>query len=666
MKKRIAALALAVWMLLSFCAFADTGAEDPAKADTELTEPAAEEPAAEESAAEEPAAEETARIYTVEELGYDRKTLTVASFTPLTGCFFTNMWGTGTSDADVKKLLHGYALTEFDVTAQNYQVNESAVAGYQVTTAKNGNREYNIFLSDDLYYSDGSKITAKDYAFTILMMLHPETAKTGADCPDLSYIVGAEDYAAGRASLISGLRVLSDTQLVITVNKNALPYFYELSYIAFEPYPISVIAPGCEVKDDGKGAYIANTRRVYSADLLKRSILDAKSGYMSHPTVTSGPYTLVSYDGKTAVFKKNTKYKDNSSPFETITYTSVDNAEAAELLSSKNAVLIHKAMRTDTVAALQLLTMQEPYSMSAYPRSGLSFISFCCEKAGVSEKEVRQAIAMCLDKESLTENYVGGYGTVTDGFWGIGQWMYQTVNGSVDYPTEDGMELGEWQDLSFDNVKVYDFDPEAAAELLEKNGWKLNGDGVREKKLNGETVTLSFTLICPEGNSAVEFFETEFAEALAEAGMELTVSTQPWETFLKLYYREDARTNDMFYLATNFEAAFNPAAWFNPSDEAQGTENKTGIRDEKLYSLARDMAKTEFTDTLGYCKKWLKFTEYMSEVMPVIPVYSNIYFDFYTSALQDYDMNAYLSWAQAAQSARLADVEGYTPLIPAE
>ena len=39
--------------------------------------------------------------------------------------------------------------------------------------------------------------------------------------------------------------------------------------------------------------------------------------------------------------------------------------------------------------------------MSNYPRCGLSYISFACEKATVSSETVRQAIVRCLDREQL-------------------------------------------------------------------------------------------------------------------------------------------------------------------------------------------------------------------------------------------------------------------------
>ncbi len=39
----------------------------------------------------------------------------------------------------------------------------------------------------------------------------------------------------------------------------------------------------------------------------------------------------------------------------------------------------------------------------------------------------------------------------------------------------------------------------------------------------------------------------------------------------------------------------------------------------------------------------------------MIPVYSNVYFDFYTDTLQDYTVGEDVTWAQAIVGARLSD-----------
>ncbi|MDL2318805.1 hypothetical protein LJC74_07030, partial [Eubacteriales bacterium OttesenSCG-928-A19] len=79
----------------------------------------------------------------------------------------------------------------------------------------------------------------------------------------------------------------------------------------------------------------------------------------------------------------------------------------------------------------------------------------------------------------------------------------------------------------------------------------------------------------------------------------------------------------------------------------QGVTNMSGLKDERLMGLALDMRETQPTDMESYVSKWLAFQQYFVEVMPLVPLYSNVYYDFYTSDLQNYDIMAHANWALA-------------------
>ena len=143
---------------------------------------------------------------------------------------------------------------------------------------------------------------------------------------------------------------------------------------------------------------------------------------------------------------------------------------------------------------------------------------------------------------------------------------------------------------------------------------------------------------------------------MAQVGIALTATPVEMTELLDIYYRNVERDCDMIYLATNFAVVFDPSRTFNPDDAYQGTYNRTAIADEELYERAVDMYRTEPGDTLSYLQKWVAFQERFAEVLPTIPVYSNTYYDFYTSALQNYDVSEHLTWSQAIVGAYLSDV----------
>lgn len=622
--------------------------------------------------------------------------LVVGSTTAMSGNFFSDMFGSNTADMDVRTLLHGYNLIQWNGETGAYGIDDSVVSGLIVTDDGAGNRTYTVALYDDLSYSDGTPITAYDYAFSLLLSVAPEVAEIGGSTGK-DYLLGVDEYLDGTAAALAGVRVLAEDQLAITVKAEYLPYFYELTMMDVTPYPIAVIAPGCEVADDGEGAYIRNIDEtveepIFTAALLEETLLNPETGYISHPGVTSGPYRLTAYDAanSTAEFEINENYKGNSDgelpQIPRLVFRLVTNEDMIAQLESGEIGLINKAMNADTVDAGMRLVTGGTAGVSNYARSGYGFISYNCERPGMDSAAVRQAIAHCLDKDAFIADYVRNYGLRVDGYYGIGQWMYRLVSGAlaapVEAPAEDAdeaavaeyeAEVAEWEALNLSGIEMYALDTDAAAELLDADGWNLNREGeaftageddVRCKEIEGEIVPLEFTMIYPEGNTAAESLQATFADNLKRAGIALTMEPKPFAELLQIYYRQVERDCDMVFLATNFGDVFEPSATFNPAEALQGVHNRTGVADEELYNLALEMRATEPGDVLGYCQKWVAFQERWTEVMPTLPIYSNVYFDFYTPTLHNYNAGADTSWAEAIVGAYLGDVEAEVEAEP--
>ena len=92
--------------------------------------------------------------------------------------------------------------------------------------------------------------------------------------------------------------------------------------------------------------------------------------------------------------------------------------------------------------------------------------------------------------------------------------------------------------------------------------------------------------------------------------------------------------------------------------------NNTYSDDEDLYWRAVNMRRTDPKDVYDYVAKWVSFQERYNEVLPAIPIYSNIYFDFYTSMLQNYHVTGHVTWSQAILQAYFGEDE--STLLPEE
>ena len=225
----------------------------------------------------------------------------------------------------------------------------------------------------------------------------------------------------------------------------------------------------------------------------------------------------------------------------------------------------------------------------------------------------------------------------------------------------------------------YTVDLKKANALLDEAGWKLNRNGepyqagvddVRCKKMeDGTIVALDLKMMYPEGNHIAEIMQTavrkpsdplpadvigpdedagSFVENLARVGIKLEMVPEPMEELLKYYYRQKERTTDMIYLATNFHVVVDPSITYSSEDpDVHQIWNNTFSDDEELYIDAKNMRKTEPGDIFEFVSKWVTFQKRYNEILPTIPIYSNIYFDFYNQYLQNYLITGQVTWSQA-------------------
>ena len=551
---------------------------------------------------------------------YDK--LTVSTTTPFSGNFLSDALGSNLSDQDVRRLIHGYSLVYWDSATGSYQFNPKLIGAASMSEDGTG---YIFALTEGLTYSDGTPITAKDYAFTLLLLGSSELQEATGSREDMSRILGGRDYQEGKTFELKGVRILGDYQFALVVDPEFMPYFYQLKALDVSPLPISVIAPGCEVKDDGKGAYIEGD---FSAEVLED--------------------TLLYYQG------------DENGVIPTIPKIIIQVTEPEKALSElagNRTDLVVRCLRGDQVTAGMQLAGSGDFGMKSYSRPGLSFISFCAEKGATSDLSVRQALSMCIDKTKLTEEYTklqlsaeasSGVGLAVDGFYGIGQWMFQMVNGQQ--VPEEGAEE-EWADLNLDGIRKYEFNPQAAVTLLEDNGWELDRDGVYSKAIDGQDVSLHLKLIYPEGNGVGPMLDEVFIPYLNEAGIELVTEAVPMETLLKKYYGQEERDCDMILLGTNLGNVYDPSGEYDEN----GKSYLTGITDPELRELAINMRSTEPGNATEYCRRWLAYQARLAEDAAEIPLYSNAYFDFHISALQHYEPAKSGNWSFAVTEAVLSD-----------
>ena len=84
---------------------------------------------------------------------------------------------------------------------------------------------------------------------------------------------------------------------------------------------------------------------------------------------------------------------------------------------------------------------------------------------------------------------------------------------------------------------------------------------------------------------------------------------------------------------------------------------KTGKESGELVEMAQEMVRTEPADGAGFLRKWVKLQERITETLPLIPVYSNVYFDFFSRELHNYEIARAVTWGEAITASRISDAE---------
>lgn len=625
--------------------------------------------------------------------------ITVANPTKVQGAFFTRQFGNNTSDIDVRAMLHGYNPIVW--TTQLTYITDPMVVKDLSVKDHHGNSMYIFNIARDLKWNDGTPITAADYVFTIALLASKEFMAIGGDTDVWKHIVGYEEYVSGETAALEGVRYLDDYKFAIEVKKEYLPYFYEYSLLYLMPCPMSVIAPGCRVKDDSDGVYICNdvdqkaNKPIFTSALLKKTILDSKNGYLSHPGVTCGPYSLVSYDASsgTVEFTMNPYYKGNyegaKPTIRNVTLKHVLPQNLAAALKDGTIDVINKAVEADVITDCMKAAQERGCDNQRYDRLGYGFIGLACEQGPQQFEKVRQAIAYAFDTDDFVNEWLKGYGNPVYAYYGIGQWMYKacagTLNPAIVLP-ESAYSLTEeqkqnkdyssvWAGYSLKNLNKYELDADKALDLLILDGWTLNSKGndfdpekdtLRYKKISEVDVAnkatrnglmpLMFEFALAKDNEMAADVLARLQEVLVPLGVKINVHEIPFAEVLNDYLREKGmRKYDMSFLAYNFNSIFDPLVEMASEDEYPGSQNASGLVDSEIVDLCWDLHLTAPGDNMTFLKRWIAFEERYNEILPSIPLYSNVYYDFFIKELQNYNPGGDANWPRAMLYAVLAD-----------
>jgi ABC-type transport system substrate-binding protein len=414
----------------------------------------------------------------------------MGSSTDLSGKFRYSSFGSsspGSSDNDVYNLITGLE-TVVTTKEGGYEVNPTVTKDLQVTENDDGTATFTITIYDDLKFSDGSPVTAKNYLYFPMAFSTPiATEAASRDARSMLSYVGFEDFdtyngtEGSGSKVMTGVRLLGDYQFSVTVKDDYYPYFYAIAYAAFSPTHQALWAGEADIADDGEGCYW--TDNFYTPEQVELIKKNAANTDNSIPY--AGPYTVESFDAgdKSAVLKLNPEFKGNyegtKPSIETVVYKKIISETQLDDLKAGGVDCL--AAITGGAPTKEAISMADEsngaFVYTHYSRAGYGKMGFRADYGPVQFTEVRQAIAFCMDRATFAKDFTGGYGGVVDGPYYTGSWMYKAA-------TAQGMLLD-----------AYDTSVDSAIAVLEEGGWIYNAEGgeytegVRYKKIPAEYAT---------------------------------------------------------------------------------------------------------------------------------------------------------------------------------
>ena len=565
----------------------------------------------------------------------------------------------------------------------DYGINKTVVKSYERIEEENGNVTFKFVINDGLKFNNGEPVTAQNFVAWHMFITSPAGKEMGVVSATYNMLPGGLAYRNGETNVLSAVRLYDEKTFSITIAKTGedgetsyLPYYYDLTYAQMQAVNLTYwFGEGWSVKDDGEGVYFVNADgKEFTAETVGETVTAGR--FATGNRVTAGPYNLVSFDesSREIVLEVNENYNGN---FEgqkpgikklVIVKTS-DDTVMDMITTGQIQIYSGIADGAQVNAVLDLIEAGTiDSSPSQYDRAGYGYFGFACDLGPAQFTEFRQAIAYLLDRVEFAQTFCQGWGSVVHG------------------PYCTAFTMTAKTDIE-KKINHYDYNPEKAVELLKQAGFVYNADGsdyvdgsgeVRYAKVTEEQakyyesfnkVLADGTILMPatlnwassEGNSVSALLTTMLAssDATKAAGVSIVKTEMTFPNLLGYMYRQDiygvgsdfsVPTYNMFNLATGYNGGVYDESYnwtTNPEYIEQGY-NVQHLYDKELDKLSMDMVYgVEPGDEATYLSLWEKYIIRWNELLPMVPLYSNVYVSVYPNTIDNYAEDSFWGFERA-------------------
>ena len=565
----------------------------------------------------------------------------------------------------------------------DYVINKTVVKSYERIEEENGNVTFKFVINDGLKFNNGEAVTAQNFVAWTMFVTSPAGKEMGVVSATYNMLPGGLAYRNGETNVLSAVRLYDEKTFSITIAKTGedgetsyLPYYYDITYASMQAVNLTYwFGEGWSVKDDGEGVYFVNADgKEFTAETVGETV--TASRFATGNRVTAGPYNLVSFDqsSREIVLEVNENYNGNfegqKPGIQKLVIVKTSEDTVMDMITTGQIQIYSQIADGSEVNAVMDLIEAGTInsSTSQYDRAGYGYFGFACDLGPTQFTEFRQAIAYLLDRVEFAQTFCKGWGSVVHG------------------PYCTAFTMTAKTDIE-KKINHYDYNPEKAVELLKQAGFVYNADGsdyvdgsgeVRYAKVTEEQakyydsfnkVLADGTILMPatinwassEGNAVSALLSTMLAnsEATKAAGVSIVKTEMTFPELLNYMYRQDSYglggdysmpTYNMFNLATGYNGGVYDESynWTTDPEYIEQGYNVQHLYDEQLDKLSMDMVYgVEPSDEATYLDLWEKYIIRWNELLPMVPLYSNIYVTVYPNTIDNYAEDSFWGFERA-------------------
>ena len=411
---------------------------------------------------------------------------------PLVGIFNEAMYKDG-YDGDIIEWFLTNTILDID---ENFEITDTGIATLNVDPE---NKKATIKIKDGMKWSDGQPIVADDVIYPYEVIGNKDY--TGVRYSDESAkIVGMEEYKAGKASTISGIKKVDDKTVEIS--------FKEI---------------GQGIFTGGNGLLTYAMPKHYLKDIPIKDL--EKSEKVRTKLVVAGPYTISSIvPGESIELKANPNYFRGKPKTEKVTVQVVNSQTITAAMKSGKYDLVfdiptelYKIYKDfdniETLGRQELYYSYLGFKMGKYDKAkGENVVN---PNAKMADLKLRQALAYGLDINQMVKAFYDG--------------LREKATSSV--PPVFGKYYPK-------DLAGFPYDPEKAKKLLDEAGYKdVNGDGYREDK-NGKPFEIKIAAM--SGGDIAEPLVQFYIQQWKEIGIKGVLATGRLIEFNSFYDKVEA------------------------------------------------------------------------------------------------------------------------------